>query len=82
MTISTPVPDTYDAHIGARIRKRRKYRAMSLGALAEHAGVTYGQMARYENGTNRVTASTLVKLAIAMEVPVAWFFDGIEGLKT
>lgn len=83
MTVeSHPVPDAYDIHVGARIRQRRKYRALSLKALAEYAGVTYAQMTRYESGTNRVTASTLVKLAIAMEVPVAWFFDGIEGLKT
>jgi transcriptional regulator with XRE-family HTH domain len=83
MTVeSHPVPDAYDLHVGARIRQQRKYAALSLPKLADMIGVTYQQLQRYENASNRVAASTLVRLARALDVPVSYFFAGIEGLRT
>ena len=67
--------------VGANIKARRKYAAMSMPKLAEAIGVTYQQLQRYENGSNRVAASTLVRLARALDVPVRAFFEGIEGVK-
>jgi transcriptional regulator with XRE-family HTH domain len=75
---SVTVPDPIDIHVGSRVRERRKYRALSQGALAESIGVSYTQLQKYERGINRVAASTLVRLARALGVPVSYFFEGIK----
>lgn len=48
---------------------------MSQTVLAESVGVTFQQIQKYENGTNRVGSSRLVKIAAALQVPVASLFD-------
>lgn len=48
---------------------------MSQTTLGEAAGVTFQQIQKYENGTNRVGSSRLVKIASALQVPVARLFD-------
>ena len=57
-----------DRLIGARIRERRLDLGMSQEALAEAIGVTFQQVQKYENGINRVAASTLIDIADALEV--------------
>ena len=49
-----------DCAIGSRIRGMRILRGLSQSALAEKIGVTFQQIQKYEKGTNRVAASTLV----------------------
>ena len=36
-------------------------------------------MQRYERGSNRVSASRLYHIARLLDVPVAWFFEGLDG---
>jgi transcriptional regulator with XRE-family HTH domain len=52
---------------------------MSQGALAQAIGLTFQQVQKYEKGTNRISASVLVQLAHALNVPVRSFFDGLES---
>ncbi|WP_421933539.1 helix-turn-helix domain-containing protein [Phenylobacterium sp.] len=65
-------PHPTDLAIGARIRLRRKSLGISQGALAERIGVTFQQVQKYERGTNRVSGSTLVAVAAALETTVGW----------
>jgi DNA-binding transcriptional regulator YiaG len=49
---------THDAYIGARIRERRRDLEMSQHAL----GITFQQIQKYENGTNRISAARLFEI--------------------
>ena len=67
-----------DAHVGTRIRQRRWITGMTQQQLAEQVGIKFQQIQKYETGTNRVSASRLWDIAAALNVPVAFFFEGIE----
>lgn len=66
--------DPVDVAVGARIRLLRKLRGLSQQALAEEAGVTFQQIQKYERGANRVSASMLARIAMALDAPVAEMF--------
>lgn len=64
-----------DKHVGARIRERRKSLHMSQEKLAEHLGLTFQQVQKYERGFNRVSASKLYEIARTLGASIAYFFD-------
>lgn len=66
-----------DAHVGSRLRLRRRGRGLSQQRLAQLLGVTFQQVQKYERGTNRLAASTLYEVAKALETPVGFFFEGL-----
>ncbi|AWI83011.1 transcriptional regulator [Alloyangia pacifica] len=68
-----------DVHVGKRIRHRRWLVGMTQQQLAEHVGIKFQQIQKYETGANRVSASRLWDIADALEVPVSFFFEGIES---
>ena len=47
--------------------------------LAKALGLTFQQIQKYERGVNRISASKLFELAVLLDVPVGFFFDGAEG---
>jgi transcriptional regulator with XRE-family HTH domain len=63
-------PDSIDVEVGMRIRLRRKAQKISQQMLAESLGLTFQQVQKYERGTNRVSASMLVKIARRLETTV------------
>ncbi|WGW03409.1 helix-turn-helix domain-containing protein [Tropicibacter oceani] len=68
-----------DVHVGKRIRHRRWLVGMTQQQLAEHVGIKFQQIQKYETGANRVSASRLWDIADALDVPVSFFFEGIEA---
>jgi transcriptional regulator with XRE-family HTH domain len=64
-----------DVHVGDRIRQRRSQRGMTQARLAEIVGLTLRQIQKYERGVNRMSSSRLYALAMALDVPVSYFFD-------
>lgn len=62
------MPDPIDVEVGARIRARRKSLAMSQTRLADTLGLTFQQVQKYERGTNRVSASVLVRIARTLDL--------------
>jgi transcriptional regulator with XRE-family HTH domain len=68
-----------DIHVGARLRAFRKEARMSQETLAGHLGVTFQQVQKYERGTNRISASKLFEAAELLRMPIALFFEGLEG---
>lgn len=68
-----------DVHVGKRIRHRRWMVGMTQQQLGEAVGIKFQQIQKYETGMNRVSASRLWDIAHAMEVPIAFFFEGLEG---
>jgi transcriptional regulator with XRE-family HTH domain len=64
-------PDPIDIDVGARIRTRRVFLGLSQTKLAKALGLTFQQVQKYERGDNRVSASTLVRVARALDTTVA-----------
>ncbi|MCL4476689.1 MAG: helix-turn-helix domain-containing protein [Nitrospirae bacterium] len=64
--------------IGERIKKRRKELGISQERLAEILGVTYQQIQRYENGTNKLNVENVQIIAHALSVPILHFFESDE----
>ena len=74
-----PPPSRIDAHIGARVRSRRRALGFTQDLLAERIGVTAQQVHKYESGANRVAASKLYEIALILQAPVSYFFEGLPG---
>jgi transcriptional regulator with XRE-family HTH domain len=77
MTPSPKKPDPIDVHVGMRIRLMRTAQRMSQEKLAEHCGITFQQVQKYEKGTNRIGSSRLVQISRALGQPVSAFFEGL-----
>jgi transcriptional regulator with XRE-family HTH domain len=72
--------DDVDFHIGKRVRRRRRLLGLTQQQLALACGVRFQQIQKYECGANRVSAGRIWRLAQALDVPVSYFFDGLEGI--
>jgi transcriptional regulator with XRE-family HTH domain len=86
-TAGRPV-ELHDAELlGARIRRWRQDRGLSVRALAERVNVTGGFISQVERGLASPSVGSLYRLAAALEVPVEAIFredpaestDGIES---
>lgn len=67
-----------DVHVGKRIRHRRWLVGVTQQQLADQVGVKFQQIQKYETGANRVSASRLWDISDALEVPVSFFFEGLQ----
>lgn len=65
--MTTIVENNVDRLIGAKIHERRVARGMSRMDLAGRIGVTHQQLAKYENGKNRITVTRLLMIAAALQ---------------
>ncbi|QDY69143.1 helix-turn-helix domain-containing protein [Qingshengfaniella alkalisoli] len=67
-----------DVYVGKKIRHRRWMIGMTQQQLAEKVGIKFQQIQKYETGMNRVSASRLWDISDALQVPVAYFFEGFD----
>ena len=74
-----PASSRIDAHIGSRVRSRRRTLGFTQDQLAERVGVTAQQVHKYESGANRIAASKLYEIAIVLQMPISFFFEGLPG---
>jgi transcriptional regulator with XRE-family HTH domain len=58
---------------------RRVMMGLSQKDLANLCGVTFQQIQKYESAGNRISASRLFELSVALETPVSFFFCGLPG---
>jgi transcriptional regulator with XRE-family HTH domain len=79
-TIKDDGPDPIDRYVGSKVRARRVGIRLSQTKLGEAIGVTFQQVQKYENGTNRIGASNLFKIAKTLGVDVAYFFEGVQEI--
>ena len=47
--------------------------------LGDVIGLTFQQIQKYEKGSNRIGGSRLWKFSQILEVPVSYFFEGLES---
>jgi transcriptional regulator with XRE-family HTH domain len=86
MTARKKVPGVRSANetdqlLGQRIRARRLEMEMSQQGLAEHLGVSFQQVQKYEKGVNRVGSTRLVEIARVLETDVDYFMGDMMGKK-
>ena len=67
-----------DKVIGRNIRIHRLGRKMSQTELGDQLGVSFQQVQKYENGTNRVGSGRLYQIAAILGIHVSTFFKGGE----
>lgn len=61
--------------IGNKLRELRKRRGLTQEQLAEIVNVTFQQIQKYENGSNRLNTDKLQIMAQALESPISAFFE-------
>ena len=71
-------PEEMDVALGAAVRIRRRMMGMSQEMLAEHCDVSFQQIQKYENGTNRISFSRLVQIAQALKCRVSDLVAAVE----
>lgn len=74
------MPHPTDVYVGRRIREARVAKSMSQTDLGGQLGVSFQQVQKYEKGTNRIGSSRLLQTAVALNVPIEYFFDGINEI--
>lgn len=74
--IARKVPNPIDKYVGSRVRMRRMMLGMSQEKLGDGLVLTFQQVQKYENGTNRIGASRLHQISHILQVPVSFFFEG------
>jgi len=67
-----------DEYVGKRLRQKRDLEGLSQERLAEHVGVSFQQIQKYENGANRISASRLYEFSKILNVPISFFFDRFD----
>ena len=78
LIVSDRLPNAIDRYVASRVRERRLEMGMSQEAVAHALGVTFQQFQKYERSINRISAGRLYKIALTLEVPVQYFFEGMK----
>lgn len=64
----------YHKIVGQNIKWIRIHSGFTQQEIGTFLNITFQQVQKYELGTNRVSAGTLLALSQKMNVPVEWFF--------
>lgn len=72
-------PHPVDVYVGKRLRERRETLNMSQEKLATSVGISCQQIQKYERAANRISASRLYDISIALDISIYWFFEGADG---
>lgn len=78
-TVVVDGPDPIDQHVGGQLRLRRAQAGLTQTELGGKLGLSFQAVQKYESGENRISASRLYQLARILDVPVAYFFEGLEA---
>jgi transcriptional regulator with XRE-family HTH domain len=66
------------AHIGMRIKLRRRLLGIERDDLGRMIRMPELELEQFEEGLQPLDVATLYRIAAALEVPLAWFYDGID----
>ena len=69
-----------DIQVGKRVRIRRMLIGMSQERLGDLLGLTFQQVQKYEKGVNRIGAGRLFEVARILNVPVDFFYEGLNAI--
>lgn len=79
--VKRKTPHPVDCHVGRRLQRLRKMRGFSQTELGEAIAppITFQQIQKYEQGTNRICASKLWEISCVLKVSPAYFYEDLEG---
>ena len=66
-----------DTHIGQRLKTLRLAGGFSQTDIANALGVTFQQVQKYENSTNRISAGRLRDIALFLDVSIDAFYKDL-----
>src|ERR1700730_16699332 len=69
-------PDSTDVDVGRLVRVHRLARGLSQTDLANHIGVTFQQVQKYESGANRISMGRLTRIARVLRITVSYLLAG------
>jgi len=69
-----------DVRVGQRVRQRRWMLGVTQHELGALVGVDLQQIKEYESGVDHICAGQMWNIASALEVPMAYFYEGLDGL--
>ena len=72
-------PDAVDKQIGIRLKALRKSRRYSQADVGKALGVSFQQIQKYENGSNKLRPSQLIAASEFYAVPIDYFFRDLVG---
>ncbi len=68
-----------DLHVGKRLRESRTALRLTQAELGADLGISAQQVQKYENGSNRISASKLFEIAGRLGTAIDWFFEGLAS---
>jgi len=69
-----------EKHIGQQIKMLRMSNKMSQKVLAEHLGITYQQVQKYETGMNRISVARIWQFCKIFSVKPDFLFKNLLDL--
>ena len=67
--------ESFNAHLGRKLRMRRLSLGLTQTKVANAINVTFQQIQKYEKGTNGVSSIRLLQLSNYLKVPINYFFE-------
>ena len=67
-----------DIHVGQQLKRMRILRNLTQTDVAQGLKISFQQVQKYELGRNRISASRLFELSHSLNVPPAFFFEGLD----
>ncbi|MYM56720.1 helix-turn-helix domain-containing protein [Thalassovita mangrovi] len=67
-----------DVHVGKKLKNLRVLRGLTQTDVAKGLNISFQQVQKYELGRNRISASKLFEIANILNVPPAYFFEGLD----
>ena len=71
----------FNTHLGIKLRMRRLSLCLTQTKVENAINVTFQQIQKYEKGTNGVSSSRLLQLAVFLKVPVSYFYEDYSAHK-
>ena len=66
-----------DRHVANKLRKFRFDAGLSQKKLAEHSGISFQQVQKYESMKNKISIVRLFEFSQILEISIASFFEGL-----
>lgn len=76
--VRDPAEIAFDVELGKRIAEERKFRGIGQLELSGLVGISPQQLSKYEQGTDRIAASRLKKLCLALAIEAGGLIDSIS----
>ena len=77
---TTPKLDM-NVFIGQRVRERRLKLGLTLVDVSQNLGVSHQQLQKYEQGSSRISAATLLQISEILKVSVTYFYNGYDTIE-